>query len=574
MTKSMLSVVWVAGPLSGLVMQPVVGVWSDECTSRYGRRRPFMVVGSVIVGLSLILMAWAREFVDVFVSSERWAPIVTIIVAVLSVFTTDFSVNAVQACCRAIIVDTLPKSKQELANAWAGRMVAGGHLIGYFAGVIDLVDYFPYLGNTQLKVLCVISSLALLLCVGLTSWAVEERVLIRTNEVDKSSSIYHILRSLLYTGFHLPFRIRQIFTVQLFAWYGWFTFLFYSSTWVGEIFVRYGSSDLSDSRDRVGAIGRVGSLALTVYSTITLICSLILPFFVVPLNSALQHQNKSTYENLPKFVAEFLYAIAPYRPTLPTAWVIGQLVYAVAMFGTVFVKSVKAATFVVGICGFSWALSSWAPYALLAEEIRKLSASTTAAAGDGYESVSQDESSVADEESAVDAPRRGRHLVVAPDQEDPHYVGATPLDDDAAAAAPVPAPAPAAPTPGPSVAGTGVDGNPYSVDNVSSFSDEDDEADNDVVDDDDDESQESSEQAGIYLGLHNVSITVPQFVSTFMSFIIFSLLDPGKSDELTGDTGDTGDEASRTGIDAIGVTLRLGGVTSLVAAYMAWKLRK
>ncbi|KAK9235920.1 hypothetical protein V1525DRAFT_408443 [Lipomyces kononenkoae] len=567
MTKSLLSVVWVAGPLSGLIMQPVVGVWSDECTSRYGRRRPFMIVGSVIVGLSLMLMAWAREFVDIFVKSERWAPIVTIVVAVLSVFATDFSVNAVQACCRAIIVDTLPKSKQELANAWAGRMVAGGHLIGYFAGVIDLVDYFPYLGNTQLKVLCAISSLALLLCVGLTSWAVEERVLIRTSDVDKSNSIYHILKSLLHTGFHLPSRIRQIFTVQLFAWYGWFTFLFYSSTWVGEIFVRYGSGDLSDTRDRVGAIGRVGSLALTVYSTITLICSLILPFFIVPLNQATQHpsNNKPTYENLPSFVAEFLYAIGPYRPTLPTAWVIGQVVYALAMFSTVFVKSVRAATFVVAICGFSWALSSWAPYALLAEEIRKLNANSTTTMTDsppvdGYESVSQEELPVADEESVVDAPpRRGRHLV-ATSQQDPEYVGATPLDDNAAQAPPL------APTAGPSAA-VAVDGNPYSGEGISSLSNEDD---SEVEDDDDDESQESSEQAGIYLGLHNVSITIPQFVSTFMSFIIFSLLDPGKSDELTGDT----DEPARTGIDAIGVTLRLGGITSLGAAYMAWKLRR
>jgi len=37
----------------------------------------------------------------------------------------------VQAACRAIIVDTLPAQKQEIGNAWASRMVAGGHLIGY-----------------------------------------------------------------------------------------------------------------------------------------------------------------------------------------------------------------------------------------------------------------------------------------------------------------------------------------------------------------------------------------------------------------------------------------------------------
>ncbi len=52
-------------------------------------------------------------------------------IAVLSVFIIDFSVNALQAACRAIIVDTLPAAKQELGNAWAGRMQAIGHLLGF-----------------------------------------------------------------------------------------------------------------------------------------------------------------------------------------------------------------------------------------------------------------------------------------------------------------------------------------------------------------------------------------------------------------------------------------------------------
>jgi len=45
MSKSRLSLVWIAGPLSGLVMQPLVGMLSDKSTSRYGRRRPYMVGG-------------------------------------------------------------------------------------------------------------------------------------------------------------------------------------------------------------------------------------------------------------------------------------------------------------------------------------------------------------------------------------------------------------------------------------------------------------------------------------------------------------------------------------------------
>lgn len=61
MTKSLLSFVWLAGPLSGLIIQPVIGVMADSSTSKYGRRRPFMVIGSIMVCGSLFTISWAKE---------------------------------------------------------------------------------------------------------------------------------------------------------------------------------------------------------------------------------------------------------------------------------------------------------------------------------------------------------------------------------------------------------------------------------------------------------------------------------------------------------------------------------
>ena len=43
LTKDALAFVWIAGPLSGVLVQPYVGAKSDRCTCRFGRRRPFMV---------------------------------------------------------------------------------------------------------------------------------------------------------------------------------------------------------------------------------------------------------------------------------------------------------------------------------------------------------------------------------------------------------------------------------------------------------------------------------------------------------------------------------------------------
>jgi solute carrier family 45 protein 1/2/4 len=100
-----------------------------------------MVAGSFLVGVNLMIIGWTRELASLFLAddSEHYDTLV-IWIAVISVYLLDFAINAgtysrtanlVQAACRAIIVDTLPAQKQEIGNAWAGRMVAGGHFIGY-----------------------------------------------------------------------------------------------------------------------------------------------------------------------------------------------------------------------------------------------------------------------------------------------------------------------------------------------------------------------------------------------------------------------------------------------------------
>jgi len=47
---------WIAAPLSGLLLQPVIGYWSDRTWTRLGRRRPFFLAGAVLASTALVLM--------------------------------------------------------------------------------------------------------------------------------------------------------------------------------------------------------------------------------------------------------------------------------------------------------------------------------------------------------------------------------------------------------------------------------------------------------------------------------------------------------------------------------------
>jgi hypothetical protein len=54
----------------GLIMQPIVGVISDGCKSKWGRRRPFLLGGSIVVVLSLLAIGWTRELTWFFTRRE------------------------------------------------------------------------------------------------------------------------------------------------------------------------------------------------------------------------------------------------------------------------------------------------------------------------------------------------------------------------------------------------------------------------------------------------------------------------------------------------------------------------
>lgn len=56
-------------------MQPIAGAFSDKCTSRFGRRRPFLVVGSLMVVASLMVIGWTREMTMLFVDDTAVATV-------------------------------------------------------------------------------------------------------------------------------------------------------------------------------------------------------------------------------------------------------------------------------------------------------------------------------------------------------------------------------------------------------------------------------------------------------------------------------------------------------------------
>lgn len=86
--------VWVVGPLTGLIVAPVVGALSDRCTSRYGRRRPFIVGGLLATVFGMIVFPNSVSLTSLFVSpSSDYFHGALLTVSIFSFCVLDLAIN-------------------------------------------------------------------------------------------------------------------------------------------------------------------------------------------------------------------------------------------------------------------------------------------------------------------------------------------------------------------------------------------------------------------------------------------------------------------------------------------------
>ncbi|KAG8630086.1 hypothetical protein KVT40_001705 [Elsinoe batatas] len=512
LTKSKLSLVWIAGPLSGLIMQPIVGIMADKSKNKYGRRRPVMFVGSLLVGMCLLVLGWTDEIVGGFVKEKELRRELTIVLAVFSIYALDFAINAVQSSCRSLIVDTLPVPKQQLGSAWASRMTAVGHLIGYAIGATDLSLIFGGLiGDTQFKQLTVIAALALILAVCVTSWAVTERVLISDGlEDQKGNPILNTMSTILHTTRNLPPRIQAICNIQFWTWIGWFPFLFYSSTWVGETYLRYDApASVRNAPDSLSTIGRIGSTTLILFSIVTFICSLSLPWLVQSPDSP---SSKNFTPRPPERLKPLITLLPKSKPTLLTTWSASHFLFSLIMIFPPFITSLRSASLIVALSGLPWSLASWAPFTFMGQEINRLPSSTLPKHARSTSTLS---------EAIPLEPASYNRVPTSLDLDANHSPEATVLHirQDSL---------------------TSTSGLPASSDRVQG---------------------QTGELAGIYLGILNLYTTLPQFVATGISTVVFLIFEPGRA----GGEGEENKGVKTEGTSGIAICLFVGAISSVVA---------
>lgn len=116
-----LSWFWIVAPLTGMIVQPIIGHYSDRTWSRLGRRRPFFLVGAILTAIALILMPNAGIF-------SAFMPAVFVGAGFLMIM--DASINVTMEPFRALVADMLPDEQTTAGFSVQTFLIGIGAVVG------------------------------------------------------------------------------------------------------------------------------------------------------------------------------------------------------------------------------------------------------------------------------------------------------------------------------------------------------------------------------------------------------------------------------------------------------------
>jgi maltose/moltooligosaccharide transporter len=116
-----LSWFWLVAPITGMIVQPIIGHYSDRTWNRLGRRRPYFLTGAILAAIGLILMPNSSSF-------TAYMPALWIGAGMLMIM--DASFNVAMEPFRALVADKLPSDQRTLGFSVQTMLIGIGAVIG------------------------------------------------------------------------------------------------------------------------------------------------------------------------------------------------------------------------------------------------------------------------------------------------------------------------------------------------------------------------------------------------------------------------------------------------------------
>ena len=221
-----LSWFWLVAPLTGMIVQPIIGYWSDRTWSKtLGRRRPFFLGGAILACTALVLLPNADKYTSVF-------PALLVGAGFLMLMDTSFNIS--MEPFRALVADNLPESQSTIGFSIQTALIGVGAVVGSFLPWI-LANWFSVPNNlpnvkVQPNVVysfyigAVVFMAAILWTIFKTKeYSPQERIDMGIIEPEKSNE-----------KFSIPMTMWKLGLIQFFSWFGLFCMWVYTTTALRE----------------------------------------------------------------------------------------------------------------------------------------------------------------------------------------------------------------------------------------------------------------------------------------------------------------------------------------------------
>jgi maltose/moltooligosaccharide transporter len=225
-SESQLAILWLAAPVTGLIVQPIIGHYSDRTWTRLGRRRPYFLGGAILASIALVAMPNA---------SSVW-------MAAGLLWMLDASVNISMEPFRAFVGDLLPSSQRQLGFSMQSLLIGlGAVLSGSLPWIITHLGFGggPTAPGTIPHSVHLAFYLGSAVFLGSVLYTVATTAEIppEPSAAEPAGSGRSALSEIFRGVLGMPRMMRQLAVVQFFTWLGLFCMWLYFGPAVGsEVF--------------------------------------------------------------------------------------------------------------------------------------------------------------------------------------------------------------------------------------------------------------------------------------------------------------------------------------------------
>ena len=245
-----------------------------------------------------------------------------------------------------------------MASAWASRFAGIGNIVGYILGSLPLPWIFGDYETMRFRYMVHCTNFALVTTSFISCYYTkEENPHMSSYDPGMEQKPYRVFQYIMESFLETSQRVRRVYLVQFFSWVGWFGFLFYSTSFISQLYIDEQAKDSVAITSSLKDHGmRIGAKANLFFAIVALATNIVLPRLSTISESMTSSANNFDEKaNHPNYHLHII-------------WGFGQLVYVISVLSAALASSSTTGTLSIAAAGFSWGVTQWIPFAIIGEE--------------------------------------------------------------------------------------------------------------------------------------------------------------------------------------------------------------